>query len=138
MILNELVFNIELGHPKSVFFYRKSSEAPLEWGPVWDFDWAFGYAGANFVYFQNPDQLMFDITHQSGQMWGAGGTFFSRFLLMPEFCELYRQEWEKVLPEVSDIGGGINGLRGNIWTILGMKTGSVGGHLMLRSKIHIW
>lgn len=105
MILNELVFNIELGHPKSVFFYRKSSEAPLEWGPVWDFDWAFGYAGSNFVYFQNPDQLMFDITHQSGQMWGAGGTFFSRFLLMPEFCELYRQEWERVLPEVSDIGG---------------------------------
>ena len=95
MILNELVFNIELGHPKSVFFYRKSSEAPLEWGPVWDFDWAFGYAGANFVYFQNPDQLMFDITHQSGQMWGQEGHSFRAFFSCLSFASCIGKSGKK-------------------------------------------
>ena len=104
MILNELVYNIELGHPKSVYCFRRNANAPLEWGPVWDFDWAFGYTGYNYDYFHEADKLMFDISQQSGKMWGAGGEFFTRFTKMPEFCELYRQEWQKVLPQVSTIG----------------------------------
>lgn len=46
MLVNELVLNTELGHPKSVFLYRENlnyMNTAYTFGPVWDFDWAFGY-----------------------------------------------------------------------------------------------
>lgn len=46
MLVNELVLNAELGHPKSVFLYRENLNhlcSAYTFGPVWDFDWAFGY-----------------------------------------------------------------------------------------------
>lgn len=46
MLVNELVLNAELGHPKSVFLYRENlnyMNTAYTFGPVWDFDWAFGY-----------------------------------------------------------------------------------------------
>lgn len=46
MLVNELVLNTELGHPKSVFLYRENLNhlgSRYTFGPVWDFDWAFGY-----------------------------------------------------------------------------------------------
>ena len=44
--LNELVGNYELMHPKSVFLYKEDLPAgsPYVFGPVWDLDWAYGYA----------------------------------------------------------------------------------------------
>ncbi|MBQ4521186.1 MAG: CotH kinase family protein [Bacteroidaceae bacterium] len=46
MLVNELVLNAELGHPKSVFLYRENlnyMNTTYTFGPVWDFDWAYGY-----------------------------------------------------------------------------------------------
>lgn len=44
--LNELIGNYELMHPKSVFLYKEDllAGSPYVFGPVWDFDWAYGYA----------------------------------------------------------------------------------------------
>ncbi|MBR1563896.1 MAG: CotH kinase family protein [Paludibacteraceae bacterium] len=103
MLLNDLVYNGEFGHPKSVYCFCRSREVPIEWGPAWDYDWAFGYVGTQYVYFQNADNLMFDLTRNPLQLGGAGGNFFSRFFRIPEFRELYKQEWQRVLPAVSDI-----------------------------------
>lgn len=54
MLVNELVLNAELGHPKSVFLYRENLNhlnTPYIFGPVWDFDWAFGYeSGRNYCH----------------------------------------------------------------------------------------
>ncbi|GEM_PF-614197 len=54
LMVNELVQNYELMHPKSVFLYHediKNSDCKYIWGPVWDLDWAFGYEDSG-TYFQ--------------------------------------------------------------------------------------
>ncbi len=46
LMVNELICNFELYHPKSTFCYRESFESDTSkyvFGPVWDLDWAFGY-----------------------------------------------------------------------------------------------
>lgn len=46
MLTNDLVNNQEIGHPKSTFIFKEELENPeseIKFGPLWDFDWAFGY-----------------------------------------------------------------------------------------------
>ena len=46
LMLNELTCNYEVFHPKSVWCYNENvldDSAKFIFGPVWDFDWAFGY-----------------------------------------------------------------------------------------------
>ena len=46
MLVNELVCNQEIGHPKSTFLFKELAGDPsskIKLGPLWDFDWAFGY-----------------------------------------------------------------------------------------------
>ena len=59
LMVNELVMNFELSHPKSTFLYKENLKALNSryiFGPVWDFDWAFGYekkysSGTDYPYF---------------------------------------------------------------------------------------
>ena len=39
-LVNEIMFNGELGHPKSCYFTFDNTNNILKAGPVWDFDWA--------------------------------------------------------------------------------------------------
>ena len=46
MLTNDLVNNQEIGHPKSTYLFKEELENPdskIKFGPLWDFDWAFGY-----------------------------------------------------------------------------------------------
>ena len=46
LMVNELICNYELYHPKSTFCYKESFESDTckyVFGPVWDLDWGFGY-----------------------------------------------------------------------------------------------
>ena len=46
LLVNELIANYELQHPKSTFLYKAtvgSEEDKFVFGPVWDLDWAYGY-----------------------------------------------------------------------------------------------
>ena len=55
LMVNELVCNYELYHPKSTFCYKESfldAESKYIFGPVWDLDWGFGYEGHG-RYFQD-------------------------------------------------------------------------------------
>ena len=55
LMVNELICNYELYHPKSTFCYKESfidPECKYIFGPVWDLDWAFGYEGHG-RYFQD-------------------------------------------------------------------------------------
>ncbi len=45
-LVNEIMYNEELNHPKSCYFTLKSETGILKAGPVWDFDWA-GYNPSN-------------------------------------------------------------------------------------------
>ena len=44
-LANDLVLNQEINHPKSTFYFKDESAADgkITFGPLWDFDWGFGY-----------------------------------------------------------------------------------------------
>lgn len=99
MLLNELVKNGEVCHPKSVFIHRHNGDDLLHFGPVWDFDWAFGYTGRNYRYFFQPENLLF---HATGNR-EPGSKFFGAFLRDPTFCSLYAMRWEEYAARLKDI-----------------------------------
>lgn len=41
LIVHELTKNHEINHPKSIYLH-KPKNGKFAFGPVWDFDWAFG------------------------------------------------------------------------------------------------
>ncbi|MBO4905851.1 MAG: CotH kinase family protein [Bacteroidaceae bacterium] len=53
-LVNELILNYELMHPKSTFLYKPDfvNGSKYIWGPVWDLDWSYGYE-KNYRYFQS-------------------------------------------------------------------------------------
>ena len=58
LAVTDLICNCELVHPKSVFLYNEDIKngGKYVFGPVWDFDWAFGYE-QSALYFQRSQQL---------------------------------------------------------------------------------
>ena len=54
LMLNELILNTEILHPKSLFCYNANlleDSSKFCFGPVWDLDWAYGYNTDNVTYF---------------------------------------------------------------------------------------
>lgn len=61
LIANELVMNRDIKHPRSTFCYNPDITDPQSkyiFGPVWDFDWGFGYDG-DCEYFVHNTQTHF-------------------------------------------------------------------------------
>ncbi len=53
-MVNDLILNLELMHPKSTFLYHpdmRQSDSLYHFGPVWDLDWAFGHELAQSTYY---------------------------------------------------------------------------------------
>lgn len=91
IMVNEIVRNDELGHPKSTYCY-KDADTKIKWGPLWDFDWDFGFDASNYY---KHEAIMFSPTKNA---WGSGGAFFNRFFQIPGFVEQYKQRWAEVKP----------------------------------------
>lgn len=73
MLVNELVLNLELGHPKSTFLYKEDLRAlhsRYVFGPVWDFDWAYGYETSSSYCEEKPERDYY------AELWGKGYLFF--------------------------------------------------------------
>ena len=52
-LANDLVLNQEINHPKSTYYHKNESdpEGKIAFGPLWDFDWGFGYeSGSTYCY----------------------------------------------------------------------------------------
>ena len=49
LMVNELICNYEINHPKSTFLYKENyfDDSKYIFGPVWDLDWAYGYEHGN-------------------------------------------------------------------------------------------
>lgn len=90
LIVYYISANQELNHPKSVYLYRKAGE-PYRMGPIWDFDWAYGYNQTDDDHFIHPQSPLF----WDGSSARAGTRFFTRFLEDPEFVEILQLEWEQ-------------------------------------------
>ncbi|MDR2039005.1 MAG: CotH kinase family protein [Bacteroidales bacterium] len=94
LLVNEIVQNTELQHPKSMFMY-KEADSKIFMGPLWDFDWGYGYSG-EFVYFDNysQSQRMLLMPDYGGSH--IGYKFFCRFFDDPLFRTQYKDRWNEL------------------------------------------
>lgn len=51
--------NQELNFPKSVYLYRLGGDDTYRMGPIWDFDWTFGYNEWHRKHYVNPTEPLF-------------------------------------------------------------------------------
>ncbi|GHV09638.1 hypothetical protein FACS189485_22420 [Spirochaetia bacterium] len=89
LLINEIVANGELGHPKSTYMYKDAGAAKISMGPLWDFDWGFGSPGNYFNY----------TDYRSGRH-----SFFQRFFDDPVFSVAYKAHWNENLSGIINIG----------------------------------
>lgn len=87
LIVYMLTGNEEINHPKSTYIYKKRGHKYCM-GPIWDFDWAFGYEGSG-THFVNPSRSLF----WSGS--AKGTAFFAKIADDPVMRELFRAKWSR-------------------------------------------
>lgn len=101
MMVNAYVHNRELYHPKSCYVYREDVRAlhtPYIFGPVWDFDWAFGYDGTSTYCQYQATQDFFD-----GIRGGTGGQFYiAAFNGSEEVKRAYYRMWTEFMEYCQD------------------------------------
>lgn len=87
LITFNLVHNMEINHPKSVFLYKEGN-GKYVMGPIWDFDWAYDYEGTS-NHFGRYNTPLF-----SSSMNGVGTAFFQRFLQNSRVKAIYKRTWQ--------------------------------------------
>ncbi len=85
LIVTYLTDNREINHPKSTFMY-KNSKGKIAKGPVWDFDWGFGFQ-YNESYFNNPTANLFSGSSSSGNK------FFTKIMTSPVVRAKFKEKW---------------------------------------------
>lgn len=85
MIVYELSMNGEINHPKSTYLYKKANEK-YKMGPIWDFDWGFGYPFNN----RHFDVANVPLFWNDGS---KGSVFFGRLMSDPSIRTLFKQKW---------------------------------------------
>ena len=88
-IVNMLTGNEEINHPKSTFMH-KTKTGKFSMGPIWDFDWAFGYGDFNSFMHFGPSNRPFFWNQPS-----VGTRFFSPFLKDPKIKTLLKSRWSE-------------------------------------------
>lgn len=87
LITFNLVHNMEINHPKSVFLHKEKN-GKYVMGPIWDFDWAYDYEGTS-NHFGRYNTPLF-----SSSMNGVGTAFFQRFLQDSRVKTIYKRTWQ--------------------------------------------
>lgn len=88
LIIYNLTDNEEINHPKSIYMH-KAKGGKYTMGPLWDFDWAYGYEQGN-KHFDSFSHPLFWSNRPS-----SGNAFFTRLLQDPDIRGLYRQRWNE-------------------------------------------
>lgn len=88
LITFNLVHNMEINHPKSIFLHKEGN-GKYVMGPIWDFDWAFDYEGTN-KHFGRYNTPLFS----SNMGDGIGTAFFERFLKDSRVKAIYKKTWQ--------------------------------------------
>lgn len=83
LMVNDLILNYELHHPKSTYLYKEDFTDPnsrFVFGPVWDLDWAYGYekrgdyclseTQSDFYRGVNMEHsdFLYDLRHKAGEV----------------------------------------------------------------------
>ena len=71
LLANDLVLNQEINHPKSTFLFKDESnpEGRLTFGPLWDFDWGFGYEGSSSYCYSNSTSSIIKVGFEAYDFW---------------------------------------------------------------------
>lgn len=86
LIVYMLADNEEINHPKSVYMH-KTATGKFSMGPVWDFDWAYGYEGTQKHFSK------FNTFFWQGSKEKSGTRFFSKFLKDPAIVAMLKKRW---------------------------------------------
>lgn len=96
MLVYFLTGNEEVNHPKSTYMHKKAG-GKFTFGPLWDFDWAYGYEGTG-SHFNNATKPLF---------WNGtakGTLFFKRLFEDPAIKAAFKNHWisykQKHLPQL--------------------------------------
>ena len=89
IFVNNLTYNREISHPKSVFLYKTKEGEKYCFGPVWDFDWALGFNQVN----PGIRFITSDLTCHA---------FFSKIFETDTFKELFQKELDSFCEEKID------------------------------------
>ncbi len=85
-IVYMLTLNEEINHPKSTYIHKVAG-GKYAMGPIWDFDWSYGYEETG-QHFSNPADDLFWTGTKSGT------TFFKRLMLSdPRIKALVQEYW---------------------------------------------
>lgn len=100
MIIQELVYNVELAAPRSMYMH-KDVDSKWAMGPLWDFDAGFDFDWGTMTtghnYFADYRELVLGTkpsTHGGTQYEVPG--FFSDLFHIPDFVAQYKSRWEEV------------------------------------------
>jgi hypothetical protein len=69
--------------------YKDKGAAKISMGPLWDFDWAFGYIGSGHAYFTSPNS----------RSWKQA--FFQRFFEDAVFTTQFKAHWNAKYAEIA-------------------------------------
>lgn len=91
LFVDEFSANFELMHPKSTFLYNANihdSDSKFIYGPVWDFDWAFGYSGGGHYFNKYSTVDYWERSGGNGQPWARAQRYNSS-----AFDRVYYKTW---------------------------------------------
>lgn len=94
MLANDIVLGQEIGHPKSAYLWREDITNPdskFILGPMWDYDWAYGYETKHDYCTENYSASMF----ASSMYNKAGYRFYSALYNHKEFKKHYYRVWKE-------------------------------------------
>lgn len=94
IMINEIVQNYEIRHPKSMYWYKEESGAKISLGPLWDYDWAFGFSPETGHYFMDYGGLIFKNTSQTSSS-SPGAKLLGKLFESSQFRMHYKQKWNE-------------------------------------------
>lgn len=105
LILQELVLNVELVAPRSVYIH-KDADGRWTMGPLWDFDAGFNFDWGTMTtghnYFSSYKELVLgtDPYHHRGGWDSNISPFFTRMFGNQGFVSLFKEEWNAMKGEI--------------------------------------
>lgn len=84
LLVNELVQNQEIRHPKSFYVYLRDGK--LYAGPVWDFDWG---TFTRSDYYAKSHKNLNDVN----------AIYYNRLMSLPEFKNRFKERWKTLKPQ---------------------------------------
>jgi hypothetical protein len=97
LIVQEIAGNYECYHPKSTYMYVEklgngNKYDKITFGPVWDFDHAFGWVNGD-KHFLADNKIIFS---KDTEEYLAGSKFFRQFFYDSDFVNQYKAYWNKM------------------------------------------